>query len=65
MWSWFLAVMPLCVGVVGLVLMLFDEQEAAWNLVISAAVAVMLISAAAVGLLAVWQWWRPATRLSE
>ena len=55
-WSWFLAVMPLCIGVVGLVLMLFDEQEATWNLVISAAVAVMLVSAAALGLLAVWGW---------
>ena len=65
MWSWVLAVMPLCVGVVGLVLMLFDEQETTWNLVISAAVAVMLVSAAALGLLTVWQWWRPEPRSSE
>ena len=64
-WAWVLAVMPLCVGVVGLVLLLSDEQEAAWNLVISAAVAVMLASAAALGLLTVWQWWRPAPRSSE
>ena len=64
-WAWVLAVMPLCVGVVLLVLLVSDEQEAAWNLVISAAVAVMLISAAALGLLTVWQWWRPAPRSSE
>ena len=64
-WAWVLAVMPLCVGVVALVLLLFDEQEATWNLVISAAVAVMLVSAAALGLLTVWQWLRPAPRSSE
>ena len=57
-WAWVLAVMPLCVGLVSLVLLLSDEQAMTWNLVISAAVAVMLVSAAAVGLLAVWQWWR-------